>query len=149
MATLTVDTTHTYETVPDEINEYMTLEATLVAGQGVMIGAAAEKVKAPTNDATADFAGILMTGGVSGDVVQVRRRGVIIIDAFASALAIGDEGTAVYLDTDGTANNNPQDCTKDSTNNMPFGKIQRVITAGTAGTGKCAVRFEADGYTSR
>ena len=103
MATLTADTTHFYESVADELNERVTLSAALVSGQAVQSHTVAEQVRAPQDDAAADFYGILLGGGAALDVVEVRKRGHIRITAFASALAVGDEGTAVFIDTSGTA----------------------------------------------
>ena len=149
MATLTVDTPQTYEQVADELNERITLSATLVAGQAVQSHTVAGQVRDIQDSAVADFAGILMGGGVANDVVEVRRRGHIVITKFTDALAAGDEGTAVFVDSSTTANNNPQQITTTSTTNMPIGKIARVVLVGGAGVGTAVIRFEADGYTSR
>lgn len=146
MATLTTKAIHTFENTGNDLvgKDVIATGETLVSGQLVQRGTNATEIRDLQNDATSGFGGLLHGSGAAGDAVDVKRV-CRLITSIASTVAAGDEGTAVYADTSGTASNNPADITKTSTNNLPVGKIAYVKLAGSAGANTVVLELRADG----
>lgn len=148
MTSITADAPVQFEVAAGEITERWTIDAglsgSLYAGQIAQLdGSVAGQIKDVVGSATSDFAGILLQGGVALDVVELRRKGIMIATV-SDLVSAGDEGVLVYA-----IDNNPHALTKTTTVNMPIGTIARVITAGTGVANGVAIAFEADGLQSR
>ena len=116
---------------------------TILAGQLLIYGANPQEVTQPVDLGAIDFAGVALEGGVGGDRINVRQRGLLVTD-FAGTFAALSEGTAAFGEMSATASNNPKDISETLTDNLPIGKVNRIITAGAAG--KAVFLIEADGF---
>ena len=142
MAALTKNTPQTYRSIATEETEFLTANAVLYEGAAVIEGAAASSVAVHTTQTTG-FAGFVMSPATAaGEVIPVRTRGQIVTPINAT-VAVGAEGTTVYVH--GT---NPADIDVTATAGASIGKIARVLTAGSAGSNLVAIAFEADGLRS-
>jgi hypothetical protein len=145
---LTANAQITREPHPSDIIEKMTLEGTKYAGSLVFTGTAVKTVAAAASaDQTDHFAGLLLEGGVAGEVVDVLRRGRVRV-ALNETIAQTDDGAAVYATNATTPSDNPGDITLTSSNNAKIGKIAMVHTASTALLNETEIYFEASAYQS-
>jgi hypothetical protein len=144
MTSLLVDTPNQWEEGErHDVKLIVAAGQTILAGQLLIYGANAQEVTQPVDLGAIDFAGVALTGGVGGDRIDVRQRGLLVTD-FAGTFAALSEGTAAFGEMSATADNNVLSITETSLNNLPIGKVNRVITAGAAG--KAVFLIEADGF---
>jgi hypothetical protein len=130
-----------------DIIERMICEATVYAGSLVKKGASAKGITAFSTSDTSGFAGICLKGGITGEVVEVLRKGRIRTTVNIT-LAQSDADLTIYAKCSSTKSDNPADMTTTSTNNCKVGKISLVHTTGAQDTGLADVYLEADAFQS-
>lgn len=145
MASITSDVPNVWEVDAAEHNVRLTIASgeTIFAGQIVAYHTSNEQeIITPTDLLAANFAGIAMTGGVAGDVIEVRARGMLGPLVVAGTFAAGAEGAIAYGDNTASAQNNVADITDSATTNLPLGRIARVVAGGAGATVVIAIGAE-------
>lgn len=141
MTALAASAPQTYGSIPNEVIEYKIADETIYEGAVLIEGAAVSSVQNHATE-TAGFIGIAVGDAAADERLQVKTQCLLITSINATA-SIGDEGTTVYAH-----GSNPTDIDKTSTNGAAVGKIQAVLTAGSAGANSVAIFCQADGFRS-
>lgn len=148
MTNLAEDTPQQWESYAGEHNARLTIAAgqgTIYVGQILAYHATnPEEVITPTDLLADRFAGIAMDGGIAGDVISVRQVGLLGPLVVAGTFAAGTEGDEAFGEMSATADNNPALITETTLNNLPLGKIARVVLAGAGAT--VVIKVGADGF---
>jgi hypothetical protein len=140
MTALAADVARVYETDQDDKIEYIKLAGTVFAGSALVWSTTAGQAKVHGTE-IADFCGFALKGGVAGDVIPVRVKGILRLSINATIVA-ADVGAAVSVKN---GDDNDFDLTGGA-GTVIIGAVKFVYVAGGLGTNDCGVHFRGAGF---